>query len=162
MKLNSKKFYVGKSKLHGKGVFANELIKNHSIITRFCGEIKFKINKNKHDALSHPNWVGVIKHNWIEPKNPQIFINHSCKPNAGVRGLTVIAIKEIKEGEEITIDYSLIEGDDRWEMDCHCGKLGCRKVIRSVQFLPKDIFKRYLPFVPAYFKKLYIESHNNH
>ncbi len=158
MKFKSKKIYAGKSKLHGKGVFAKELIKNNSIITRFYGVIKFKINKNKRDALSHPNWIGVKRHNWIEVKSPQVFINHSCDPNASTKGLTVIAIKEIKKNEEITIDYSLIEGDDRWEMNCSCNESNCRKFIKSVQYLPKQVFEKYLPNVPAYFKKLYINK----
>src|SRR3989344_5308661 len=60
-----------------------------------------------------------------------------------------------KEGEEITIDYSIIEGDDMWKMKCNCGEKNCRKIIRSIQYLPTRTFKKYLPYIPTYFKKVY-------
>lgn len=153
-----KHFYVCASRIEGFGINAGEDIRKGEIITRFRGSLKFKINKNKRDALSHPDWVGVKKNHWIDPERPQKFLNHSCNPNASIKGLTVVAIRNIKEGEEITFDYSIIEGDVRWELKCLCKQPNCRKVIRSVQFLPKKVFKKYLPNVPTYFKKLYLKG----
>ena len=155
-----KDIYHSTSKIDGMGVMAGENIKNGSIISRIKGPLKFKINKNKRDALSHPDWVGVKKNFWIDPLRPYKFLNHSCNPAAGVRGVTLIAIKDIKEGEEITIDYSTIEGDNRWEMTCNCGQENCRKIIKSVEFLTPEQFKS-IPYIPAYFRKLYIKKNGN-
>jgi hypothetical protein len=65
----------------------------------------------------------------------------------------------MKEGEEITIDYSTIEGDPLWEMKCACGEKNCRKIIRSIHSMPKKQFERYLPYVSTYFKRLYLKEH---
>jgi hypothetical protein len=102
--------------------------------------------------------VGVKKNIWIDPLRPHKFLNHSCNPTAGMRGLTLIALRDIKEGEEVTIDYAIIEGDPRWELLCLCGEKECRKIIRSIHYLPKKQFLKYLPNIPHYFKKIYKES----
>jgi hypothetical protein len=147
------------------GVSAGEDIKK--------GEAKFLTIKNKTDSLSYPNWIGIGENKWIDPDYPNQYLNHSCNPNSGIKGTirtkdngeditgkyTIVALKKIKEGEEITIDYSTIEGDDLWEMECNCGEKNCRKTIRSVTHIPEEQFKRYLPNVPTYFKNLYFKEH---
>lgn len=150
-----KHIYIATSNIHGRGVRAGENIEKGEIISRIKGPIKFKINKNKDDAIGHPDWVGVKKDIWIDPLKPYKFLNHSCNPTSGMRGLTLIALRDIREGDEITIDYSIQEGDNLWEMKCACQTPNCRGVIRSIQFLPKNIFKKYLPNIPAYFKKVH-------
>lgn len=155
-----KQIYHSTSKIDGTGIFAGEDIKKGEVISRVKGELKFKINKNKADALANPDWVGIKKNQWIDPEKPYKFLNHSCNPSCGIKGkVTMIALKDIKEGEEITVDYSTIEGDLRWEMKCNCGEKNCRGIIRSVQYLPKKQFAKYLPNVPTYFKKLYLKNH---
>ncbi len=152
-----KHFYVGNSKIEGKGLIAGENITRNKIITRIKGPACLKINKTKKDAQSNPDWVGVRKNIWIDPLRPHKFLNHSCNPNAGMRGLTIMSIKDIKEGDEITIDYSTQEGDTRWEMKCSCEAVNCRGTIRSVQFLSKKQFQS-IPHIPAYFRKLHTKS----
>ena len=154
-----RQFYSGNSGIHGKGLIAGENIPKGKIISRIKGPIKFKVNKTRGDALAHPDWVGVKKDIWIDPLRPHKFLNHSCSPSAGMRGLTIISIRDIREGEEITVDYSTIEGDRRWEMKCACGAKKCRKLVRSVEFLTPEQFKA-IPYIPAYFKKLYLNGQN--
>lgn len=152
------------------GVFAGEDMQPGDIIQPIKGEARFLTVTNKEESLSYPNWIGIGENKWIDPDYPNQYLNHSCNPNAGVRGqitiddnqtakgqYEIVALKNIKEGEEITIDYSIIEGDDLWEMECRCGAKNCRKVIRSVHTIPPQQFKKYLPYVPDYFQKLYRE-----
>lgn len=152
-----KHIYICTSKIHGLGINAGEDIKKGEVINRIKGPVKFKINKDKDDALDNPDWVGISKNQWVDPERPHKFLNHSCNPSAGMRGLTLYALRDIGEGQEITIDYAIIEGDDRWEMKCTCGAPNCRKIVRSIHFLPQKAFNKYLPYIPAYFKKLYEE-----
>lgn len=155
-----KHIYICTSRIEGKGVFAGENIKKGDVIQYVKGEAKFLTIKNKKDSLSHPNWIGVGKNKWINPEYPNQYLNHSCSPNSGIKGkVTMIALRDIKEGEEISIDYSIIEGDDLWEMKCTCGEKNCRKIIRSVNYIPVRQFKKYLPNVPSYFKNLYLKEH---
>ena len=151
-----KHIYVATSKIAGMGVMAGEPIKKGELIRYIKGEMKFKVNKNKKDALDNPDWVGIAKNQWIDPAKPYKFLNHSCNPTAGIKGrVALVALRDIKEGEEINIDYSTIEADDRWEMACDCKNLNCRRVIKSIGYLPEDTFKRYLPYIPKYFQHLY-------
>lgn len=152
--------YICSSKINGKGVCAGENIKKGDIIQYIKGEAKFLTIRSKKDSLSYPDWIGIGKNKWIDPDYPNQYLNHSCNPNSGIKGrLTMVAIRNIKEGEEITIDYSIIEGDDLWEMKCTCGEKNCRKVIRSIRYIPRRQFKKYLPYVPTYFKDLYTKEH---
>ncbi len=157
-----KQFFVIKSKIHGYGIAAGENIKRGEIITRLKGKLKFKINKSIEDALANPDWVGVDKNIWIDPDKPYKFLNHSCDANSGIQGrLKLIAVKDIKEGEEITIDYSTIEGDQRWKMSCDCGAENCRHEIRSIHDLSKEDFERYMPYISTYFKRVYQKRFKN-
>lgn len=154
-----KHYYVCDSVIEGSGLRAGENMKRGDEIFEFEGPVRFKINKTKRDALAHPNWVGLNENHWIEPGKPHKFMNHSCNPNVGMKDkLTVVALRIIKEGEELTIDYSTFEGDPRWEMNCLCGDEHCRKVISSIHSLPPKQFSKYLPFVPDYFKELYLKN----
>lgn len=149
-----KRLYIGTSKISGRGLKAAEDFKKDKVIGRIQGSFKFKVNKNMKDVLGHANWVGVKKNVWIDPTYPYKFLNHSCVPTAGVRGLTLISINNIKKGEEITVDYSTIEGDRRWKMSCTCHNKSCRKIIKSIEYLTTKQFK-FIPYIPTYFRKLY-------
>jgi SET domain-containing protein len=157
-----KHIYVVASKIEGFGMNIGEPAKKGEVISEITGKMQFKINKNKRDALAHPNWVGVAENQWIDPAKPYKFLNHSCNPSAGIKGsLSLVALRDMKEGEEITIDYSTIEGDPRWEMNCACGEENCRQVIRSIHSMPKEQFNKYLPYISTYFKNLYLKEHKN-
>ena len=101
------------------------------------------------------------KDKWINPKRGfSRFINHSCDPNSGIRGRqNVVAMKNIKKGEEVTIDYSITDDDPKWKMECRCGTKRCRKTIRSIQFLPKELIKKYELFIPNFLYKSYKSLH---
>lgn len=158
------KVYVGESDKHGKGIFAKINIKKGEIIFIAKGKIVEFLVRTLKDSLVGPNWVGINKNTWIDPfeNNPLYYMNHSCNPNVGIKGRVVfVALKNIKKDEEITFDYSVSEVDIHWQMDCSCRQKNCRKIIRSIQFLPKKIFKKYLPYVPTCFKKVYLNTHKN-
>ena len=81
----------------------------------------------------------------------------------------LVAIRDIKSGEEITIDYSLTEWSDdedwaeydNWTMACACGSTACRKTIREFCFLPEQMQKeriaqkRVQDFIVEKYKKLH-------
>ncbi|OGZ73483.1 MAG: hypothetical protein A3A98_01395 [Candidatus Staskawiczbacteria bacterium RIFCSPLOWO2_01_FULL_40_39] len=161
----SKKIYLSKSKIRGKGIFTAKNLKKEETAFVAKGKMtKFFVNSKK-ESLFGPNWMSISQDMWLDPANdnPLSFINHSCDPNLGVKGkVTFVALRNIKQGEELTIDYSIIELDPLWEMKCHCGSSHCRKIIRSIQYLPKKAYRQYLPFVPRYFMRVYNKIHNGH
>jgi SET domain-containing protein len=147
---------VKESKIHRKGIFANKDFKKGETVFVIKGEIVHWEVKDEESSLYGPNWVGISKNTWIDPKDSAVFLNHSCEPSCGIKGrVKITALKDIKKGEEITIDYSITEMDTLWHMDCNCGSKTCRKHIRSIQFLPKKIYNKYVPYIPSYFMKVY-------
>jgi hypothetical protein len=85
------------------------------------------------------------------------YLNHSCNPNAAVHKvgnrLLLVAVRQIRRGEEIVIDYSTTLGDDDiWTMRCRCGSAICRKTIRNLGSLPEAVRARYMErgMVPRY------------
>lgn len=66
---------------------------------------------------------------------PINFMNHSCKPNCVLHKLHVFAGRDIKEGEELTIDYRQIRFQVHpMSFDCLCGNEGCAGHIEVAQY----------------------------
>ena len=63
------------------------------------------------------------------------FVNHSCSPNCesdqfGDR-IWIVALRDIKAGEELTYDYCLWDGEPGDEAPCYCGAGNCRGTMYS-------------------------------
>ena len=159
--LSMKKIYVGKSKINGKGIFAEEKIRKGELIQYITGKKVKKLPKSKEDSLSIPTWFGLSRGYWMDPEEgPFRFLNHSCNPNAAISGTkSLVAMKDIGKDEEITLDYSMTDADPLWEMPCACKSKRCRHIIRSIQYVPKGVFKRHMPYVPRYFQRLYLRNY---
>ncbi|MFP4055023.1 MAG: SET domain-containing protein [Phycisphaerae bacterium] len=78
----------------------------------------------------------IEKYSYIDPSGDRVlswdlakYVNHSCDPNSLSTGYGFeIAIRDIPAGDELTDDYGML--NLRREMECLCGCVGCRKVIR--------------------------------
>jgi len=57
----------------------------------------------------------------VRERHPWRFLNHSCAPNAVVRDRAVFALRPIRPGDEITLDYNATEWDMSWPFPCRCG-----------------------------------------
>ena len=90
-----------------------------------------------------------------EPEDTDFF-NHSCDPNAGFRGqIFLVAMREIRAGEEITFDYSMTvsesaESDMVFRMECRCGSPRCRKIITEDDWKIPGLQERYLGYFSQY------------
>jgi hypothetical protein len=68
-----------------------------------------------------------------------LFINHSCEPNVGFAGNTVlVAMRDISPGEELTTDYALFDDYDGM-MQCRCGTPSCRATIGGQDWQRRDM-----------------------
>jgi SET domain-containing protein len=95
--------------LSGFGIFATEPIKKGTFIIEYWGPL---LNDEETTKKGGKYLFEVAKNKTIDGssrKNTARYINHACKPNCEVtitRGRVFIhAIKNIKEGEELTYDY---------------------------------------------------------
>ena len=76
------------------------------------------------------------------------FFNHSCEPNAGIKGqIFLVAMRDIPENEEVTFDYALClhetKGAPPYRMECLCGRTSCRKVITDNDWKIKKLQQKY-------------------
>ena len=78
-------------------------------------------------------------------------LNHSCDPNLGWQdGTTLIALRAIPEGTELTVDYATVVSVPGWVMWCHCETYRCRQVIEGTDWQIPQLQARYARrFTPA-------------
>jgi len=73
------------------------------------------------------------------------FINHSCDANVWFHPTEnkFLALRDIKQGEEITYDYGTTECNPKWLMDCLCGLDCCRGRITGDDWKNKEFRERF-------------------
>jgi len=154
--MESKKLVaIRHSAISGHGTFAKEKIAKGSFIRTLEGEPFTKNvarDANKTDPLQVDDEV------MLSLDYPSKTINHSCKPNAGIRNRSdLYALVDINIGDEIVYDYSTTVGvdDEEWSMPCCCGHAVCRKEIRYVLSIPKETLARYADqdALPAFIRR---------
>ena len=79
------------------------------------------------------------------------LINHSCSPNAGLKSATsLVAMRDIKAGEEICYDYAMSDGSAYDEFACQCGSPLCRKAVTGSDWRLPELQERYAGFFSPY------------
>lgn len=90
----------------------------------------------------------------INPDEPPDYINHSCGPNAGMSGqIALVAMRDIAEGEEVTLDYAMCDGTPYDEFECECGLPGCRGRIRGDDWRRPELQERYAGYFSPYLQR---------
>ena len=81
---------------------------------------------------------------------PGCYLNHSCDPNAMRKGVNVYAWQNIRQGEEITIDYRLNAFTGEY-CECFCGSASCQGyIVISFFSLSKEQQQAYLLYAPKF------------
>ncbi|HMO62351.1 MAG TPA: SET domain-containing protein-lysine N-methyltransferase [Ferruginibacter sp.] len=140
---NQPKYSMKGNAIAGYGIYANCDIAGHEII--FKGEEKSqRIVTRRYVA---ENWNDAEKENFRKyayPLSNEVFLlwdnnpgnwapqNHSCTPNTAYNGLNVIALRNIKKGEELTLDYTAFLDEHMESFQCSCGSANCRGVIAGI------------------------------
>ena len=101
--------YLDKSKIHGIGVFSKENITKGKKIKEVKPEFEIRFNKTNlpRMPLALANFIQTHAHEENENEyclgiDNEKYLNHSNNPTVDEDG---IALKNIKIGDEITIDY---------------------------------------------------------
>jgi SET domain-containing protein len=124
------------SPIQGRGLFARQAIAAGEIVAVKGGTImdSAALALIRNDVS--PAEIQIEDDLYIAPRTAAeveaniLCLNHSCRPNVGVRGqITFVAMHDIPAGSELTIDYAMIDGDPAERMECSCGAPECRKVI---------------------------------
>ena len=120
---------------NGKGLYATKDIKEGTKIIDYVGKIITKKKSDKSEKFDNSKPIYLFDLNnkydldgdvsW----NTARLINHSCLNNCEYEGkglkLWVVAIKDIKKGEELTCDYGFSFDSDYKQFPCSCGSTNC-------------------------------------
>jgi SET domain len=63
------------------------------------------------------------------------FLNHACEPNTRLNGRSLVAVRDLAAGEEVSFDYDSTEWDMAAPFDCGCGSARCRRTVRGFRHL---------------------------
>lgn len=154
--------FLKKSKINGTGLYTNRTIKRGERVGIIHGDIEIIRKWTSHLSKISPNWIGIGRYSWINTKSsPFRYINHSCEPNTYIQGKRiVIALKDINQNDEVTMDYSLTEADSGWCIEkCNCGTKSCRKKIGPITSLPLKTFQEKKRIIPENFQKIFLVDH---
>jgi hypothetical protein len=86
--------------------------------------------------------------------DPADLVNHSCDPNAGLSGqVTLVALRDIAPGDEITFDYAMSDGSPYDEFDCVCGAPTCRGRVTGDDWRQVSLWERYRGHFSPYLQR---------
>ena len=145
---------VKKSSIHSVGVFSRKNIFKGTQIIEYVGDMITKkesdrradipLQKNEKDSEHGAVYIFKLNKRYdidgYVPYNTARLINHSCNPNCEtdiIRGhIWVIAIRDIKKGDELTYNYNY-DWEDYEDHKCWCGSKRCVGYILDEEHWPK-------------------------
>jgi len=79
------------------------------------------------------------------------MLNHSCEPNLGLLGATVlVTLREVAAGEELSFDYATCDSSDYDEFTCACETATCRGTVTGRDWMLPEIQRRYQGWFSPY------------
>lgn len=111
---------------------------------------RYSVQVDPHQHLEPPRDLGleaVLDHyRWR-------CLNHSCRPNAFIRGRDLVALRRIPAFHEITFDYDATEYDMAEPFPCRCGAPRCRGLIRGYRHLDAAQRRRLRPILADHLRR---------
>jgi uncharacterized protein len=133
----------------GNSIFAIEPIKKGELIAVFGGVVY-----EWEDFIHLPErekmlCIQVEDRHFLVPRpiSEGDYVNHSCNPNAGLSGqIGLVAMRDIKIGEEVCFDYAMSDTMAYDEFECLCGASNCRGKVGGTDWQRPELQKRYAGF----------------
>ncbi len=133
---SQKKYTMRGNSIAGYGIYATQNLPAKALI--FKGEeMAQRIVTRSH--VEH-NWNVTEKETFRKyayPLSKEVFLlwdnnpanwapqNHSCDPNTAYEGLNVVALRNIQQGEELTLNYASFLDEHMEPFNCRCGAANC-------------------------------------
>ncbi len=153
----SPKTEVRESKIHGRGLFATADIAKDEIVAVKGGRIVDRKTLREKIAprlgsveIQIDNDLFIAPVTDEERELSMLYSNHSCDANLGMRGgITFVAMRDIRAGEELTHDWATTDDDD-CSVECKCGAPNCCKIVTGKDWQRPELQKRYAGYFSTY------------
>lgn len=125
---------LGRSGIHGWGVYAGEYIPARHKVVEYTGE-RISRRETRRRGLGPRTYLFTLDRYWtldgaVGGSGAEL-INHSCTPNLYswvFKGhILYMSKRDIRPGEELTVDYHFSDKIDA--VPCQCGSAQCRGTI---------------------------------
>ncbi|NCI52124.1 SET domain-containing protein-lysine N-methyltransferase [Sediminibacterium roseum] len=141
-KRSQKKYLVKGNAIAGYGICATVPLKPGETV--FTGEGRpQRIVTKRHVEENWSEDDKLVFRRYAYPLSDAVFLlwdhnpsewapqNHCCEPNTAYDGLNVVALKHIRAGEELTLDYASFLDENMEPFHCSCKAINCRGEIRG-------------------------------
>lgn len=127
---------VRSSDIHAAGVYTTTPIAKGTRIVEYIGPLISKERSDQlYDGRPFTYLFALDDGSIIDGHGLASFINHCCEPNCETDEINghiwIVAIRDVKAGEELMYDYCLFDGDAPDDSPCHCGARKCRGTMYS-------------------------------
>jgi len=164
----TEKVDVRPTKNRGSGIFATSIIDRDEPIAVFGGHI-VPLKHYNDIASDCQDWSIQIADNLLltyitheEKGSLTDFVNHSCSPNAGWRGMIeLVAMRVINPGEEITFDYATCLAFDFGQMECLCGAANCRGIVTGEDWKRDDVQTNSRGYLQPFLQRKLVREDSN-
>ena len=155
---------VRNSSIDQRGVYARAAIAKGERLAIFGGDILAIDDTFKLPELFRYYPLQIEERFMLYMRNPETpedtdYFNHSCSPNAGLKGqIFLTAMRDIDVNEEITFDYcmSLSEftgSDFVIEFECSCNSPECRGKVTQKDWRLKNLQDKYRGYFSLYIQE---------
>jgi D-alanine-D-alanine ligase len=138
-----KPFVIKGNSIAGYGIYASRKIKKGELIFKGEGRSQRIItrrfvekNWNEDEKMHFRRYAYPVSEElyilWDENPSEWAPQNHSCEPNTMFDGLNVLAIRDIEQNEELTLDYAQFLDENMEPFQCRCGTPSCRGEISGL------------------------------
>lgn len=138
MQFQHPSLYLGTSAINDRGLFSSVRIGAGEIVAVWDGFIATaaEVDRNFTEArYRNCSQIGADQFLVPHAAGAADHVNHSCRPNCGIRGThTLVAMRDIPVAEEITYDYAMTDGCDYDVFDCRCQSAQCRRRITGADW----------------------------
>lgn len=138
----------------GMGVFAVEPIEAGATVIAFGGFVVSRERLELLPEVQQRHTLQVDDDLFLTgplAAEPADYINHSCSPNCGLMGATIlVAMRDIEPGEELTFDYATCDAEPYDEFECRCGSARCRGKVNGHDWMNPELQRRYRGWFSPY------------
>lgn len=127
----------------GYGIYAKRFIKKGELLykgeerpTRIVSKAWVDKHWNETEQLKFRQYAYPLGGDryaiWDEEPQEWSPQNHSCDANCAMEGLNMLAVRDIQQDEELTLDYAYFLDKTMEPFQCNCGAKNCRGIIKGV------------------------------